>query len=76
MTAENLRDRSDVERQRMKKTIERLVAILHLLAFELLSQVSVQWRESIGEKWGQVLFLVTVPSLVWGVLPAFASVRL
>ena len=62
----------------MKKTIERLVlvAILHLLAFELLSQVSVQWRESIGEKWGQVLFLVTVPSLVWGVLPAFASVRL
>jgi hypothetical protein len=60
---------------RMKKAITRLilVGILQILLFELLSQVSVHWRESTEEMLGMLLIVLIFVGIIWGALPAFGK---
>jgi hypothetical protein len=57
----------------MKKAITRLilVGVLQIMLFELLSQVSVHWRESTEEMLGMLLFILMLVGIIWGALPAF-----
>ena len=57
----------------MKQAIGRivLVGLAHLLLFELISQVSVHWRESSGELCHMALYVFLMAGLIWACLPAF-----
>ncbi len=57
----------------MKRVVTRilLVGLAHFVAFEAVSQLSVQWRESSEEKVMTVQMILLVCGLVWAVLPAF-----
>ena len=59
----------------MTKAITRLalVAVLQILLFELLSQVSIHWRESTEEMLGVLLLILMLVGIIWGSLPAFGK---
>lgn len=62
----------------MKDMVKRilLVGLVQLLAFEILSQLSVHWRESTGELCDIALMLATCAALIWAVLPAFPQMQM
>jgi hypothetical protein len=53
-----------------------LVAVVHLLLFEALMELSVRWRESAGELWLLALAGGTLAACVWAFLPSFPQFRL
>lgn len=59
----------------MKRAVTRLilVGVLQILLFELLSQVSVHWRESTAEMLGMLLIVLVLVGIIWGALPAFGK---
>ena len=61
----------------MKKALARLilVAVIHLLMFEALSQLSVHWRESSEELAGLSLLVLLFVGLIWAVYPAFGKLN-
>jgi len=60
----------------MRKVVTRilLVAVIQLLLFELVEQISVHWRESTGELCSMALDLGILAGCFWAVLPAFQNV--
>jgi len=61
----------------MKKAVTRLalVGVLQILLFELLSQVSVHWRESTEEMLGVLLLILMLVGIIWGCMPAFGKLN-
>jgi hypothetical protein len=59
----------------MKKAIARLilVGVLQILLYEMLSQISVHWRESTGEMLTVLLFVLLLVGLIWASLTAFGQ---
>lgn len=66
-----------IGRMKMKKAVTRLilVGVLQILLFELLTQVSVHWRESTQEMLGMLLIVLVLVGIVWGSLPAFSKLN-
>jgi len=61
----------------MSKATKRiiLVTVAHLVLVEVCIRLSVNWRESTGERWGAFLFVITLAAVIWAVLPAFSRIR-
>lgn len=51
------------------------VAIVNLLTFELVMQLSVDWRESTGELALIMQMFLLICGIIWSVLPAFSHLR-
>jgi hypothetical protein len=66
-----------IGRMKMKKAVTRLVlvGVLQILLFELLTQISVHWRESTQEMLSMPLFILMLAGIVWGSLPAFSKLN-
>ena len=57
----------------MKDILKRilLIGVVQLLAYEILSQLGVHWRESTSELCDIALMLATLVGLIWAVRPSF-----
>jgi hypothetical protein len=66
-----------MENEMMTNIMKRilLVGLDQFLAFEILAQLGVHWRESTGELCDITLMLATFAGLIWAVLPSFPKMH-